>query len=60
MVWWVAPDSKESSFRREGMVRTFDVHFEPKDLDVKVSDLHLPALGAELTVLTQVSQRSWL
>ena len=27
---------------------------------MKVSELHLPALGAELTVLTQVTQRSRL
>ena len=32
----------------------------PKDLDEKVSELRLPALGAELTVLTQVMQRSRL
>ena len=60
LVWWVAPDSEESSFRPDGMVRTSDVHLLPKDLDEKVSELHLPALGAELTVLTQVTQRSRL
>ena len=41
-------------------MRTFDVYPGPKDLDEKVSELHLPALGAELTVLTQVTQRSRL
>ena len=37
-----------------------DVFLGPKDLDEKVSELHLPALGAVLTVLTQVAQRSRL
>ena len=37
-----------------------DVYFGPKDLDEKVSELHLPALGAELTVLTQLTQASRL
>ena len=31
-----------------------DVHLGPKDLDEKVPELHVPLLGAELTVLTQV------
>ena len=60
LLWWVAPDSEEWSFRPDGMVRTFNVYLGPKDLDEKVSELHLPALGAELTVLTQVTQRSRL
>jgi len=30
-----------------------DVYLLPKDLDEKVARLHLPALGAELTVPTQ-------
>ena len=37
-----------------------DVYLGPKDLDEKVSELHFPALGAELTVLTQATQRSRL
>ena len=37
-----------------------DVYLGPKDLDEKVSELHLPALGPELTVLTQVTERSRL
>ena len=56
--WFGGSDSEESSFRPDGMVRTFDVYLGPKDLDEKVSELHLPALGAELTVLTVVTQRS--
>ena len=35
-----------------------DGYLEPKDLDETVSELHLSALGAELTVLTQVTQPS--
>ena len=35
-----------------------DVHLGPKDLDEKVPELHVPLLGAELTVLTQVKQMS--
>ena len=37
------------------MVRTFDVYLGPEDLDEKVSEL-----GTELSVLTQVTQRSRL
>ena len=35
-----------------------DGYLEPKDLDETVSELHFSALGAELTVLTQVTQAS--
>ena len=37
-----------------------DVYLGPKYLDEKVSELHLPALGAEFTALPQVTQRSRL
>ena len=42
------------------MVRTSDVYLGRKDLDEKVAVLHFPTLGAELTVLTQVTQMSRL
>ena len=35
-----------------------DGYLEPKDLDETVSELHFSALGAELTVPTQVTQAS--
>ena len=37
-----------------------DVYLGPKDLDEEVAEWHFPALGAELTVLTQVTQMSRL
>ena len=37
-----------------------DVYVGPKDPDEEIPELHFPSLGAELTVLTQVSQMSRL
>jgi adenosylhomocysteinase len=39
--------------RDSGKYKTDKVHLLPKNLDEKVARLHLPALGAELTVLTK-------
>ena len=65
-----SPGTRRDSRLRNGKVqnrtggrrsrRQQDVYFGPKDLDEKVSELHLPALGAELTVLTQLTQASKL
>merc|ERR1711988_1524744 len=38
---------------RLGKYKTDQVYLLPKNLDEKVARLHLPALGAELTVLTK-------
>ena len=38
---------------KETQVYKNDVYLLPKELDEKVAALHLPALGAELTVLTK-------
>ena len=37
-----------------------DVYLGPKDPDEEIPELHFPSLGAELTVLAQVTQRSRL
>ena len=37
-----------------------DVYLGPKDPDEEIPELHFPPLGAELTVLTQVTQMSRL
>ena len=39
--------------RDSGKYKTDQVYLLPKNLDEKVARLHLPALGAELTVLTK-------
>ena len=39
-------------------LRQQDVYLGPKDLDEKVAELHFPTLGAELTVLGQLSPAS--
>merc|ERR1711896_90158 len=39
--------------RDSGKYKTDQVYLLPKELDEKVARLHLPALGAELTVLTK-------
>ena len=50
-----SPGTGRDNWVRNGKVQQQDVFLRPKDLDEKVSELHLPALGAELTVLPQLA-----